>query len=136
MAVSSLNGRLQSVHRQAIRLKCPTHASINRAASHRTAIEDLCREYGVARLEVFGSAATDVFDPERSDIDFLVSYPPDYDFGPWLARFQELEGALANLLGRNVDLVMTSALKNRWFAREAAKRRTVIYDASTVSEVA
>ena len=51
-------------------------------------------------------------------------------------RFQELEGALANLLGRNVDLVMTSALKNRWFAREAAKRRTVIYDASTVSEVA
>ena len=109
------------------------HPSIEQ---HRAAIEALCREYGVARLEVFGSAATDDFDPERSDIDFLVSYPPDYDFGPWLARFQDLEGELANLLGRDVDLVMTSALKNRWFAREAAKTRMVIYDASTVPEVA
>jgi predicted nucleotidyltransferase len=103
---------------------------------HRGAIAALCREYGVARLEVFGSAATEAFDPDRSDIDFLVTYPPGYDFGPWLARFQDLEDALASLLGQEVDLVMPSALKNRWFAREAAKTRTVIYDASTIPEVA
>lgn len=103
---------------------------------HREAIRDLCRAYGVSRLELFGSAATDAFDPDRSDIDFLVEYPPDYDFGPWLARFQELEEALADALTCDVDLVMTSALNNRWFAREAAKTRTVIYDASEVSEVA
>jgi predicted nucleotidyltransferase len=47
-----------------------------------------------------------------------------------------LEADLAALLGRDVDLVMTSALRNRWFAREAAKTRTVIDDASEVSEVA
>ena len=35
---------------------------------------------------------------------------------------------LVDGLGRNVDLVMTSALRNRWFAREAAKARTVIDD--------
>jgi predicted nucleotidyltransferase len=103
---------------------------------HREAIMALCREYGVARLELFGSAATDGFDPDRSDVDFIVEYPPDYDFGPWLARFQELEEALAGLLGRDVDLVMTSALRNRWFNREAAKTRTVIYDASQVPKVA
>ncbi len=103
---------------------------------HREAILALCREYGVARLEIFGSAATDAFDPDRSDVDFLVEYPPDYDFGPWLSRFQELEQGLSNLLGRHVDLVMTSALRNRWFNREAAKTRTVIYDASQISEVA
>lgn len=103
---------------------------------HREAILDRCQAYGVARLELFGSAATDAFDPDRSDIDFIVAYPPDYDFGPWLTRFQEFEDALAELLGRDVDLVMTSALRNRWFEREAAKTRTVIYDASEIPEVA
>ncbi len=82
-------------------------------AHHREAILALCREYGVARLELFGSASTDAFDPERSDVDFLVEYPPEYEFGPWLSRFQEFEQALAGVLGRDVDLVMTSALRNR-----------------------
>jgi len=90
----------------------------------------------VARLEVFGSAVTDAFDPDRSDVDFIVFYPPDYDFGAWLSRFQELEEALTDVVGRPVNLVMESALKNRWFAREAAKTRTVVYDASQIPEVA
>ena len=42
---------------------------------HLEAIRALCREYGVARLEVFGSAATEEFDPDRSDVDFIVEYP-------------------------------------------------------------
>jgi predicted nucleotidyltransferase len=103
---------------------------------HRETIHDLCRTYGVARLELFGSAATDSFDPDRSDVDFIVEYPSNYDFGPWLARFQKLEESLAAVLGRDVDLVMTSALHNRWFNREAAKTRMVIYDASKNSEIA
>ncbi len=103
---------------------------------NQAAIVALCRKFGIGKLEVFGSAMTDAFDPDRSDIDFLVAYPPDYDFGPWLARFQELEEALADVLGRDVNLVMTSALKNRWFEREAARTRTVIYDASEIPEVA
>jgi len=103
---------------------------------HREAILDLCRACGVARLELFGSVATDAFDPDRSDVDFIAAHPPDYDFGPWLSRFQKLEDALANVLGQDVDLVMTSALRNRWFAREAAKTRTVIYGASEIPETA
>lgn len=104
-------------------------------ARHRQVILDLCRAYGVARLEVFGSVMTDAFDPDRSDVDFIVAYPPDYDFGPWLGRFQALEAALAAGLDRDVNLVMESALTNRWFAREAAKTRTVLYDASQIPEV-
>ncbi|MBA3414399.1 MAG: nucleotidyltransferase domain-containing protein [Chloroflexia bacterium] len=52
------------------------------------AIRALARDYGVAQLEVFGSVCTLEFDPERSDVDFLVEYPPGYDFGPWLGRLQ------------------------------------------------
>lgn len=103
---------------------------------NQAAIAALCREFGIRKLEVFGSAVTGAFDPDRSDVDFIVAYPPNYDFGPWLARFQELEEALADVLGRDVNLVMTSALKNRWFEREAARTRTVIYDASEFTQVA
>jgi predicted nucleotidyltransferase len=98
-------------------------------------IRALARAYGVARLEVFGSACTTEFEPERSDIDFLVEYPPGYDFGPWLGRLQDLEADLGKLLGRRVDLVTTTALRNRWFRREVEKTRTVIYDASEVAKI-
>ena len=105
-------------------------------AKHREAIRALARQYGVARLEVFGSVCTPEFDPEHSDVDFLVEYPPDYDFGPWLSRLLDLQDALTALLGRKVDLVTTSALRNKWFRREAEKTRAAIYDASEVAEVA
>lgn len=103
---------------------------------HLPAIRALCRDYGVERLEVFGSVCTPAFDSHRSDVDFLVAYPPDYDFGPWLGRLQDLEADLAHLLGRRVDLVMVSALENAWFRREADKTRLVIFDATAHAEVA
>ena len=45
-------------------------------AEHLKAIRALCRDFGVSRLEVFGSVCTPESDPERCDIDFLVEYPP------------------------------------------------------------
>ena len=39
---------------------------------HRSEIEGICRRFGVARLDVFGSALGETFDLETSDIDFLV----------------------------------------------------------------
>jgi predicted nucleotidyltransferase len=33
---------------------------------------ELCQQYKVARLDVFGSAASGKFDPASSDLDFLV----------------------------------------------------------------
>jgi predicted nucleotidyltransferase len=105
-------------------------------AEHLEAIRALCRDFGVARLEVFGSVCTDAFDLERSDIDFLIDYPEGYEFGPWLGRFFDLQDALTGIIGRHVDLVMTGALRNKWFRREADKTRTVIFDAAEVAEVA
>ncbi|WP_211236509.1 nucleotidyltransferase family protein [Arthrobacter castelli] len=40
------------------------------------AIRGACEQYGVERLRVFGSALSDRFDPEHSDIDFLVDFLP------------------------------------------------------------
>ena len=96
---------------------------------HLDAIRDLCREFDVVRLEVFGSAATGDFDPDRSDIDFLVEYAPETDLGPWMKRYFDLKERLEQLLGRPVDLVMVGALRNPYFIRSVNETRRVLYAA-------
>jgi predicted nucleotidyltransferase len=94
-----------------------------------TTIREVCREYGVARLEVFGSVVDGDFDPERSDIDFLVEFAPTQDLGPWLVHYFNLKGKLEGVLGRSVDLVMASAPKSPYFLREVNRTRRTIYEA-------
>ena len=98
---------------------------------NRDAIAAVCRRYRVSRLEVFGSAAEGDFNPERSDVDFLVDFQPGEDLGPWMSRYFELQEALGALLGRPVDLVMLDApgLQNPYFAREANRTRRLLYAA-------
>lgn len=98
-------------------------------ADNLDAIRTLARKYGVARLEVFGSVTTGAFDSERSDIDFLVTYPDHYDYGPWLSRYQELSERLEELLDRKVDLVMTGGFRNPYFIRAVEESRRLLYAA-------
>jgi predicted nucleotidyltransferase len=102
---------------------------IARIIEHRYAIEALCREFGVMRLELFGSAATGEFDPERSDIDFLVEYPPGYEFGPWAGLYFEFRDRLEAVLGRPVDLVMIRALRKPYFIASVNQTRRLLYAA-------
>ena len=71
----------------------------------------ICREYGVAELSLFGSAARDGFDPELSDYDFLVEYEPTADVS--LLEYFARKNKLSDLLGHKVDLVSKSGLKPR-----------------------
>jgi uncharacterized protein len=77
-------------------------------ALNREGLRELCRRFGVRRLEVFGSAARGDFDPARSDIDFLVEFAAKADD---LARFVDFKAALETLLGRRVDLVDRKAIE-------------------------
>lgn len=97
-------------------------------AAHQPAIADLCRRYGVARLEVFGSATGDGFDPHRSDVDFLV----EFDARPGVNLFNaylDLRHDLAALLGRPVDLVMPGAIDNPVVRETINASRELIYAA-------
>ena len=47
---------------------------IDLIAEHRAEIADLCRQYGVLRLDLFGSAATGAFNEETSDLDFVATF--------------------------------------------------------------
>ncbi len=90
----------------------------------------LCREHGVKRLEIFGSAARgDDFDPETSDADFLVEFH-EWAQKPWMGEFPELENALAAALGRKVDLISLGALEqmpNRFRKRSIERDRELFY---------
>ena len=87
----------------------------------------LCLRFGVARLEVFGSAARGVdFDPARSDADFLVEFKPDSQLPP-LEQYFGLARALEELLGRPVDLVQPRAVKNPFMLAGINRSREVVY---------
>jgi len=90
-------------------------------------VERLCRRFGVARLAVFGSAVTDDFDPDHSDLDVLVEFADDA-VGLFDAYFG-LREALEDLAGRPVDLIMASAVKNPFVARSIAETRRDLYAA-------
>jgi predicted nucleotidyltransferase len=94
---------------------------------HRDQIAELCRRFGVQRLDVFGSAArgTD-FDPEHSDVDLLVSYRPDRPRSG-LTEYFELREALTELLGRPVDLVMAGAVENPFVRAGIERSRQMLY---------
>jgi predicted nucleotidyltransferase len=97
-------------------------------AERRDGIAELCRRYRVQRLELFGSAVGDRFDPNRSDADFLVEFEPLAD-GEHADAYFGLRESLQRLLDRPIDLVMTRAIRNRYFLQAIEPTRTVLYAA-------
>ena len=74
-------------------------------ARKRKETAEKCRSYGVARLEIFGSAArTTNFDPATSDVDLLVKYESP-DVRRFITRHFGLQEDLSSALGRDVDLI-------------------------------
>jgi hypothetical protein len=95
---------------------------------NRQALEDLCRQQHVARLEVFGSAASGPFDHATSDVDFLVEFEP-LDPGSLADAYFGLLAELERLLGRRVDLVTPNAIRNPYFLRAVNETRQLLYAA-------
>lgn len=96
--------------------------------NHRSDIELLCRRFHVARLDVFGSAADDSFDPQRSDIDFLVEFRP-LDPAPLADAYFGLLDALTKLFDLDVDLVTPKSIRNPYFLKGVNKTRRPLYAA-------
>ena len=96
-------------------------------ADKKEELADLCQRHGVTRLEVFGSAArgTD-FDPQTSDIDFLVEFRLDNQRAP-LQQYFNFAEALRQTLGRPVDLVESAAVKNPYLRTAIDKSRELVY---------
>jgi len=95
---------------------------------HLSEIRSLCRKYEVEQLEAFGSLARGDFDPDRSDIDFLVLFKPNSSRNADDQYFGLME-ELQKLLSRTVDLVDIRAARNPYFIADALKNRVELYAA-------
>jgi len=96
--------------------------------SKRAELALLCREFRVRRLEVFGSAATDGFHPETSDLDFLVEFQ-ELEPSAYADAYFGLLEALERLFRRPVDLVMSSSITNPFFRESIDRHRLAVYAA-------
>ena len=96
--------------------------------AHQNELGELCRRFGVRRLELFGSAAGDRFDSETSDLDFLVEFDPAVAGGRADRYFGLLE-ALEELFGRSVDVIELEAIRNPYFLKAIEPSRTVLHAA-------
>jgi predicted nucleotidyltransferase len=100
-------------------------------ADKREDIIDLCKQYGIRRLDLFGSAAKATFDAETSDLDFIADLG-DYERGVAKRYFAFCE-ALETLFGRPVDVITVRQIQNPYFRAEVNATREPLYD-STVGE--
>ncbi len=94
---------------------------------NRAALVNLCRQFRVERLELFGSAAKGTFRPEASDVDFLVTFI-DPKPGTYADRYLGLLPALQKLLQREIDLVTERSIRNPYFLKAVNATRQVVYD--------
>ena len=86
-----------------------------------------CRERGIARLELFGSALRDDF-RDDSDVDLLATLR--LDAHPTLLDWADMQEKLAELFGRPGDLVSRRAIegsRNRYCQHAILTTATPIY---------
>ena len=94
---------------------------------NRSAIAEICRQYGVQRLAVFGSAVSGTFDPATSDVDFAVEFA---DYGSGIGRrFMRFIVALEDLMGTRIDIVTPSSITNPHFLRALEQTAVPLYEA-------
>jgi predicted nucleotidyltransferase len=92
-------------------------------------ISAVCREHRIRTLWLFGSATSESWAPESSDLDFLVDlgeYSSDYAH-----RFFSLRRALVDLFRRKVDLLSIGGFgrDDDWFRHEVESTKVIVYDA-------
>jgi len=89
-------------------------------------VRRFCRERGIARLEVFGSALRDDFRAD-SDVDLLCTLKSDEDCT--LLGWADMQFKLAEIFGRPVDLVSRWAIVR---SRNPYRRHAILSTATPI----
>lgn len=93
---------------------------------HRQQIADLCRKYGVRRLEAFGSILREDFDLAGSDVDIVVDFDTQAA-GSRLHRYFGFKAEMESLLARPVDLVELAAMPDTRLKRIIQRSKVPVY---------
>ena len=88
------------------------------------AVAAFCCKWKIIELALFGSVLTDEFRTD-SDVDVLVTFADNQNWSLW--DFIEMKEELQGILGREVDLVEKSSLRNPFRRRAILSTQRVIY---------
>jgi hypothetical protein len=91
-------------------------------------LAQLCEQFRVQRLALFGSATREDFRPETSDLDFVVEFTamsPDEHAQSYFGLLRELE----RMFERKIDLVEVSAVRNPYILRNIEASKVSLYAA-------
>ena len=95
------------------------------ALPNQAKILEACREFGVRRLEVFGSS---VRAPEvANDVDLLVDFG-DRPVKGYSAVYFGFKEKLEQLLGKPVDLITGESLGNPYFRQSVEATKQLVYE--------
>lgn len=100
-----------------------THITLDRAK-----LADFCQKHRIRKLSLFGSILRDDFDPDRSDVDFLVEFLPNAT--PGFFRLVDMEDQLSDLIGKKADLRTPKEL-SRYFRQEVLDEAVIQYEHAT-----
>ena len=92
------------------------------------ALVDLCRRFRVRRLYLFGAGTTTGFDPNSSDLDFLVELADRQPTKSYADRYTGLAESLEGLLGRRIDLLTEQSIRKPYLQREVQATRQLVYE--------
>ena len=97
----------------------------------QTRVRSFCEKHPIARLEVFGSMSKETAH-EHSDIDLLATFSPGIPTGfAYFGFVQQLENELADLLGRDVDLLDRESVEH---SRNPIRRNEILCRAKVIYE--
>jgi hypothetical protein len=100
---------------------------------HIDEIIELCRDYRIRRLSLFGSTAKGAWNVDTSDIDVLI----DLDYSPGVgSRFMKFASSLERLLGRRVDIVTERSITSVSFRNELGSTAVRLYEAGDDQAIA
>ncbi|HXO21255.1 MAG TPA: nucleotidyltransferase family protein [Thermoanaerobaculia bacterium] len=92
----------------------------------RQKLTRFCQRWRITELSLFGSALREDFRPD-SDVDVLVTFEETAPWSLWDLSTMRLE--LADMFGREVDLVEEKGLRNPFRRHAILSTKRVVYAA-------
>lgn len=88
-------------------------------------IKELMRLHGVIRAHLFGSAAVEQMTAD-SDIDFMVSFDPSFEYTDYGYHYFQLMYDLQDLLKRDVELIAEETITNPYLHQTINRQKIAI----------
>ena len=90
-------------------------------------LRSICTSLKVKKLYAFASVVSNKF-PEKSDIDFLISFSDTFTVEEYTDNYFALHYKLKELFHREVDIVTERTLSNPYFIESLDETKELIYE--------